>query len=131
LKHEEGARDRIDLGARLGPAITACIGVPTRGVRGSRLMHWVPGGWPESATMAAPRTWHKRIVRSGPRTASSPAADSGAVGLLTVPSDAEESNPKGRFCARSIELPLLVEVVEAQFQLGPAHERGQLPKDDG
>jgi hypothetical protein len=35
------------------------------------------------------------------------------------------------FCARSIELPWLVEVVEAQFQLGPAHERGQLPKDDG
>jgi hypothetical protein len=123
----------LDLAARLGPAVAACIGVTTRGDRAAhtRLMHWVPGGWPESATMAAPRTWHKRIVRSGPRTASSPAADSGAVGLLTVPSDAEESNPKGRFCARSIELPLLVEVVEAQFQLGPAHERGQLPKDDG
>jgi len=34
---------RIDLGARLGPVLTACIGVTTRGVRASRLMHEVPG----------------------------------------------------------------------------------------
>ena len=34
---------RIDLGARLGPVLTACIGVTTRGVRASRLMHKVPG----------------------------------------------------------------------------------------
>ncbi len=33
MKHEEGARDRIDLGARLGPVMTACIGVATRGVQ--------------------------------------------------------------------------------------------------
>ena len=45
---------RIDLGARLGPALTACIGVTTRGVRASRLMHKVPGvGRPESAPTLA------------------------------------------------------------------------------
>ncbi len=42
-----------------------------------------------------------------------------------------ESNREGRFCPRSMALPRLVGVVEAQFQLDPAHERGQLPKDDG
>ena len=97
--------------------------------RSTRLMHKVPGR-PESATMAAPRTWHKRIVRSGPRTASSPAADSGAVGLLTAPSFWRRGIESG-FCPRSMALPRLVEVVEARFQLDPAHERGQLLKDDG
>ena len=33
MRHEEGVSGRIDLGARLGPALTACIGVTTRGVR--------------------------------------------------------------------------------------------------
>ena len=117
---------RIDLGARLGPALTACIGVTARGVWASRLMHKVPGR-PESATMTAPRTWPKRIVRSGPRTASSPAADSGAVGLLTSPSFWRRGIESG-FCARSMALPRLVEVVEAWFQLDPAHERGQVLK---
>jgi hypothetical protein len=132
LKHEEGARDRIDLGARLGPAITACIGVPTRGVRGSRLMHKVPGR-PESAPMTAPRTWHKPIVGSGPRTASSPAADSGAVSLLTAPSfpwrgiEPERSGSvRARLSSRGSSSP---------WRFGsssvPTHERGQLPKDDG
>ena len=35
MRHEEGVSGRIDLGARLGPALTACIGVTTRGVRAS------------------------------------------------------------------------------------------------
>jgi hypothetical protein len=30
-----------------------------------------------------------------------------------------------------MELPRLVEVVEARFQLDPAHERGQVLKHDG
>jgi hypothetical protein len=38
----EGVSNRIDLGARLGPALTACIGVTTRGVRASHAMHKVP-----------------------------------------------------------------------------------------
>ena len=76
-RHEDGVSGRIDLGARLGPALTACIGVTTRGVRAAHT--YAQGARrPESATMAAPRTWHKRMVRSGPRTAPSPAADSGA-----------------------------------------------------
>ncbi len=40
-----------------------------------------------------------------------------------------ESNREGWFCTRSIELPRLVEIVEARFQLDPAHERGQLLKN--
>jgi hypothetical protein len=44
LRHELGVSGRIDLGARLGPALTACIGVTTRGVRASHGMHGVPGG---------------------------------------------------------------------------------------
>jgi hypothetical protein len=43
LRHEEGASGRIDLGARLGPEMTACIGVTTRGVRASHRRHKVPG----------------------------------------------------------------------------------------
>ncbi len=41
--HEEGVSRRINLGARLGPALTACIGLKTGGVRASRLMHTMPG----------------------------------------------------------------------------------------
>ena len=44
MRHELGVSGRIDLGARLGPALTACIGVTTRGVRASHGMHGVPGG---------------------------------------------------------------------------------------
>jgi hypothetical protein len=40
-----------------------------------------------------------------------------------------ESNREGWFCTRSIELPRLVEIVEAWFQLDPTHERGQLLKE--
>jgi hypothetical protein len=35
LRHWKGVSGRIDLGARLGPALTACIGVTARGVRAS------------------------------------------------------------------------------------------------
>ena len=49
LRHEEGASGRIDLGARLGPEMTACIGVTTRGVRASHRRHKVPGGGGEDA----------------------------------------------------------------------------------
>jgi len=35
------------------------------------------------------------------------------------------------FSARSMDFPRLVEVVEALFQLDPAHERGQVLKRDG
>jgi hypothetical protein len=35
---------RIDLGARLGLALTACIGITTRGVRAAHRRHKVPGG---------------------------------------------------------------------------------------
>jgi hypothetical protein len=43
-RHEEGVSCRIDLGAVLGPALTAYIGVTARGVRASHAMHKVPGG---------------------------------------------------------------------------------------
>jgi hypothetical protein len=42
-----------------------------------------------------------------------------------------DSNPNGRFFARSTELPRLVDAVEPWLQIDPAHERGQLLKDDG
>jgi hypothetical protein len=42
-EHEDGVSGRIDLGARLGPALTACTGVTARGVRASHGMHGVPG----------------------------------------------------------------------------------------
>jgi hypothetical protein len=35
---------RIDLGAGLELALTACIGVTTRGIRAAHAMHKVPGG---------------------------------------------------------------------------------------
>jgi hypothetical protein len=44
VRREERASGRIDLGARLGPALTACIGVSTRGVRVSHHRHKVPVG---------------------------------------------------------------------------------------
>ena len=95
-------------------------------------MHKVPGR-PESAPMTAPRTWHKPIVGSGPRTASSPAADSGAVSLLTAPSfpwrgiEPERSGSvRARLSSRGSSSP---------WRFGsssvPTHERGQLPQDDG
>jgi hypothetical protein len=42
-----------------------------------------------------------------------------------------ESNREGRFCARSMELPRLVDAVEPRFQLDAAHERGKHRKDVG
>jgi hypothetical protein len=48
-RHEEGVSGRIDLGARLGPALTACIGVTTRGVWASHLstgcQDWLAQHW--------------------------------------------------------------------------------------
>jgi len=37
MRHKEGVRGRIDLGARLGPALTAYIGLTTRGVPAAHL----------------------------------------------------------------------------------------------
>jgi hypothetical protein len=45
LRHEVGVSGRIDLGACLGPALTACIGVTSRGVRASHGRHGAPK-WP-------------------------------------------------------------------------------------
>jgi hypothetical protein len=50
MRHEQGVSGKIDLGARLGPALTACIGVTTRGVRAARLMH-------KSAEVVTQTTW--------------------------------------------------------------------------
>ena len=45
VRHKEGVSGRIDLGARRRPALTACIGVTSRGVRAAHTLGTgVPGG---------------------------------------------------------------------------------------
>ena len=61
---ERGASGKIDLGARLGPVLTACIGVTTRGVRASHSRHRVPGpATPPGADVRALR--HSRSRKLG------------------------------------------------------------------
>ena len=55
----QGASDRIDLGARLGPLLTACNGVTTRGVRAAHVTH---RGARRPATTPGRRAWRPRAA---------------------------------------------------------------------
>jgi hypothetical protein len=99
------------LAAREKGQMKAWTLVTTRGVRAAHLMHKVPGDGPRArrrlpgyqAAGLVRRTWHKRIVRSEPRTASSPASDSGAASLLTAlsfPRTWNRIRKVGSACAR-------------------------------
>jgi hypothetical protein len=90
-----------------------------------------PGaGRPESATNGGPPNVAQAYRPIGAKNRFQSCFHSGAVGLLTAPSFWRRGIESG-FCTPSMELPRLVEVVEARFQLDPAHERGQVLKHDG
>ncbi|MGD0875156.1 MAG: hypothetical protein ABSA14_09220, partial [Acidimicrobiales bacterium] len=113
LKYEEGVSSRIDLGARLGPALTACIGVTARGVWASHVMHKVSGGGRprrddgDSSNVAQA---YRPIEAAKNRFQSCRRLRCGGPLDLTVWRRGIES----RFSARSMALPRLVEVVEAR-----------------
>jgi hypothetical protein len=130
LGHEEGASGRFDLGARLWTCADGLHrrhnkGRPsvTRDAQGaSRPARERDDGGPPNVAQAYRPIGAKNRFQS--------CFHSGAVGLLTAPSFWRRGIESG-FCTRSMELPRLVEVVEARFQLDPAHERGQVLKHDG
>ena len=64
MRQEEGAGGRIDLGARLGPVLTACIGVTTRGVQASHVTHRVPATTAQAVRFGYAGGWLGRLLNT-------------------------------------------------------------------